>query len=112
AARAGRVVSSASALSRDADLLDRRRALNAAEAPADAGCVLYGMSRDQRTNDNHALLAAQRHAISAELPLVVAFVVYPRPHGRAREHYAFMLDGLDDVVADLTAHDVPFVVRV
>jgi deoxyribodipyrimidine photo-lyase len=93
-------------------LLDRRRALNAATAPSDGRCVLYVMSRDQRTVDNHALLAAQRHAIAGELPLVVAFVVYPRPHGRAREHYAFMLDGLDDVDADLAAHDIPFVIRV
>jgi deoxyribodipyrimidine photo-lyase len=101
-----------STLSRDADLLDRRRALNAATPPPDGRCVLYVMSRDQRTVDNHALVAAQRHAISGELPLVVAFVVYPRPHGRAREHYTFMLDGLDDVDADLAAHDVQFVIRV
>lgn len=101
-----------SPLSRDGDLLDRRRALNTAAPPSDGRCVLYVMSRDQRTIDNHALLAAQRHAVAVELPLVVAFVVYPRPHGRAREHYAFMLDGLDDVDADLAAHDIPFVIRV
>jgi deoxyribodipyrimidine photo-lyase len=86
--------------------------LNAAAPPSDARCVLYVMSRDQRTNDNHALLAAQRHAVAGKLPLVVAFVVYPRAHGRAREHYAFMLGGLADVSADLAAHDIPFVVRV
>ncbi|HEY9484320.1 MAG TPA: deoxyribodipyrimidine photo-lyase [Micromonosporaceae bacterium] len=74
--------------------------------------MLYVMSRDQRTTDNHALLAAQRHAVAGELPLVVAFVVYPRGHGRAREHYAFMLDGLEDVSAELAAHDIPFVIRV
>lgn len=101
-----------SASSRDADLLDRRRALNAATPPPDGRCVLYVMSRDQRTVDNHALVATQRHAVAGELPLVVAFVVYPRGHGRAREHYAFMLDGLDDVAADLAAHDIPFVIRV
>jgi deoxyribodipyrimidine photo-lyase len=102
-------VSCASA--QDADLLDRRRALNTAP-PSDGRCVLYVMSRDQRTADNHALVAAQQHAVAVELPLVVAFVVYPGVRGRAREHYAFMLDGLADVSADLAAHGAPFVVRV
>ncbi len=32
----------------------------------------------RRTTDNHALLAAQQHALAAKLPLVVAFVVYRR----------------------------------
>lgn len=99
-------------MSRDADLFDRRRALNVAAPPSDARCVLYVMSRDQRTKDNHALLAAQLHAVAEELPLVVAFVVYPGVRGRAREHYAFMLDGLADVAADLASHGITFVVRV
>jgi deoxyribodipyrimidine photo-lyase len=93
------------------DLSARRRALNSVPAPQGAGCVLYVMSRDQRTVDNHALLAAQEQALAGGLPLVVAFVVYSGSGVRAREHFAFMLDGLADVEADLTAHDVTFVVR-
>src|SRR6185312_6275695 len=69
------------------------------------------MSRDQRTKDNHALLAAQRHALAGKLPLVVAFVVYAGSGYRAREHFEFMLDGLADVEADLAAHGVAFVLR-
>ncbi len=101
-----------STLSCDPDLLDRQRPLNVAAPRSDGRCVLYVMSRDQRTKDNHALLAAQRHALEGQLPLIVAFIVYPHAHGRAREHYAFMLDGLADVAADLATHDIPFVVRV
>jgi deoxyribodipyrimidine photo-lyase len=95
----------------DEDLLDRRRSLNPATPPPDAASVLYVMSRDQRTRDNHALLAAQRHALAGGLPLIVAFAVYAGPSRRAREHFAFMLDGLADVAADLARHDIPFVVR-
>ncbi len=69
------------------------------------------MSRDQRTNDNHALLAAQRHALAGRLPLVVAFVVYPVSGGRAREHFEFMLAGLRDVADALEKLDITFVVR-
>ncbi len=94
----------------DADLLARRRALNSAAPPRSPASVLYVMSRDQRTADNHALLAAQRHAIAGGLPLIVAFMVYAGSGVRAREHFAFMLDGLVDVEADLAAHNVTFVV--
>ena len=39
----------------------------------DGKCVLYVMSRDQRVQDNHALLAAQKHALAKKLPLAVVF---------------------------------------
>jgi deoxyribodipyrimidine photo-lyase len=89
----------------------RQRALNTVPPPPDPKCVIYLMSRDQRTDDNHALLAAQRHALAGKLPLVVAFIVYPSVRGRAREHFSFLLDGLDDVAAALAAHEIPFVLR-
>ncbi len=98
-------------MSSDDDLLHRRRALNDVPPPATSRCVLYIMSRDQRTKDNHALLAAQRHALAGKLPLIVAFVVYPGSGVRAREHFVFMLDGLEDVATDLAAHQISFVVR-
>lgn len=100
----------------DADLLDRCRARNTLPPPESARCVLYLMSRDQRTEDNHALLAAQRHALAGALPLVVAFVLYPgtarSTARRAREHFAFLLDGLDDVASGLAEAGVSFVVRI
>jgi deoxyribodipyrimidine photo-lyase len=93
------------------DLLARRRQLNDRQPPQSPKCLLYVMSRDQRTVDNHALLAAQHHAIAGKLPLIVAFVVYEGAGGRAREHFAFMLDGLFDVASALADHDIPFVIR-
>ena len=35
--------------------------------------VVYVMSRDQRTHDNHALLAAQSEACENKVPLYVLF---------------------------------------
>lgn len=70
--------------------------------------VLYVMSRDQRTTDNHALLAAQQEALSRKLPLVVQFNVLPNLGVRGREHFTFMIDGLMDVSENLQKHNIPF----
>jgi deoxyribodipyrimidine photo-lyase len=71
-------------------------------------CVLYIMSRDQRVQDNHALLAAQKHAIAKELPLCVVFCLYDKAKGRAREHYQFMIDGLYEVESQLRDLNIAF----
>lgn len=71
--------------------------------------VLYVMSRDQRVADNHALLAAQKHACKLKLPLAVIFCLYPKAGNRAREHYEFMLAGLKEVEQTLAAKNIPFI---
>ncbi len=75
-------------------------------------CVLYVMSRDQRVKDNHALLAAQKHALAKKLPLAVVFCLFPNAKGRAREHYEYMLAGLREVEVDLAKLDIPFLMVV
>lgn len=93
-------------------LRSRVQALNGAMVPTAPKSVLYIMSRDCRVATNHALLAAQQHALKAKLPLVVAFVVYDKPLGyRAQEHIRFLLEGLRDVEAGLKARNVSFVLR-
>ncbi|NCU44026.1 deoxyribodipyrimidine photolyase, partial [Candidatus Saccharibacteria bacterium] len=72
--------------------------------------VVYVMSRDQRTQDNHALLAAQELAKQHETPLYVLFVLKNIPT-RSREHYQFMLDGLKKVSGSLSSYGIPFVLR-
>lgn len=72
--------------------------------------VVYVMSRDQRVQDNHALLAAQELAITEKVPLYVLFVLQLK-HSRSREHYVFMLDGLKEVAADLQSHNISFIMR-
>jgi deoxyribodipyrimidine photo-lyase len=68
--------------------------------------VVYIMSRDQRADDNHALLAAQEHAIELGLPLRVVFFLYPSVRHRALPHYQFMLGGLRDVEQRLQARGI------
>jgi deoxyribodipyrimidine photo-lyase len=70
------------------------------------------MSRDQRVQDNHALLAAQAEAIEHSLPLFVVFNLYQSLGFRRREHFSFMLDGLKHVEADLKAVNIPFVLTI
>ncbi|MDO8265494.1 MAG: deoxyribodipyrimidine photo-lyase [Candidatus Saccharibacteria bacterium] len=88
------------------DLLKRRiKIIKKSDIVGD--CVVYVMSRDQRVADNHALLAAQKHALAKELPLVVVFCLNPNVGVRAREHYQFMLDGLKQVEAELGKKNIP-----
>lgn len=75
-------------------------------------CVLYVMSRDQRTQDNHALLAAQKHALAKKLPLAVIFCLMPVVRGRAKEQYEFMLQGLQEVEASLKLKNIPFMMLI
>ncbi len=68
------------------------------------------MSRDQRVRDNHALLHAQAIAHEHNVPLYVLFVLKTLP-GRSREHYLFMIDGLEEVASELAKCDIPFILR-
>lgn len=93
-------------------LKKRIRKLNGKKSDTDnkgGMCVVYIMSRDQRVQDNHALLAAQKHALAKELPLVVVFCFYAKSGYRTREHYEFMINGLTKVEKDLNDLSLPFV---
>lgn len=73
--------------------------------------IMYVMSRDQRLNDNHALLAAQQDALQQKLPLVIFFNVLPKTGFRAREHYQFMLEGLKEIAISAKNLNIPFIVK-
>src|SRR5689334_20776114 len=75
-------------------------------APCDGRYVLYWMQRAQRARDNHALEFAIAEANRRDLPVVVGFGLmddYPEANER---HYAFMLEGLREVAADLAARGI------
>lgn len=97
-------------MSNDDLLKTRIRKINSSKTEGE--CVLYVMSRDQRVNDNHALLAAQKHALAKKLPLAVVFCLLPKSGYRAREHYQFMYDGLLQVESDLKKLHIPFMLVV
>lgn len=73
--------------------------------------VIYIMSRDQRVDDNHALLEAQATAIKLRLPLIVFFNLHTGHTIRSREHYEFMLLGLKQLAAKLKDLNITFVMR-
>lgn len=75
-------------------------------------CIAYIMSRDQRVQDNHALLLAQEAAIKLNLPLIVIFNLLPKSGVRSSEHYRFMVNGLQDIEKLLLKLNIPFVVTV
>lgn len=70
------------------------------------------MSRDQRVADNHALIAAQKHALELRLPLAVVFCLYPKSGHRAREQYDFMLEGLTEIESQLASLNIPFILLI
>ncbi|XP_013418542.1 deoxyribodipyrimidine photo-lyase-like [Lingula anatina] len=59
--------------------------------------VIYWMSRDQRVQDNWAMLYAQRLALKMEVPLHVVFCLVPKFLEATIRQYGFMLKGLQEV---------------
>lgn len=89
----------------------RIRPLNDVAGVTDGESVLYVMSRDQRIQDNHALVAAQQTAHEKQLPLVVFFNLLTTRGVRAKEHFQFMLKSLEQVEASLAKLNIGFVLK-
>ena len=66
------------------------------------------MSRDQRLNYNHALLAAQAEANRLKLPLTIVFFLRSRSGFRSRQQYEFMLFGLRQLAETAQQHNISF----
>ncbi len=90
-------------------MVEQSRILTLKNEPGSGQCVVYVMSRDQRVHDNHALLAAQHHAIRLQMPLVVCFNLLQGSGARGYEHFVFMLDGLEQVADKLAKLHIGFV---
>ena len=71
------------------------------------GHVAYWMSRDQRVEDNWALLFARGIALGANVPVVVVFCLQNVLLGDVRRHYEFMLKGLLEVDNTLAKKKIP-----
>lgn len=93
-------------------MLEKRQLHLNSVAHKDGECVLYVMSRDQRVQDNHALLSAQLLALEKQLPLVVMFNVRRDLGVRSKEQYDFMFDGLADVQAELERLNIAFTITI
>ncbi len=74
-------------------------------------CVLYWMQKDQRAEDNWALLRAIELGNELGLPVVVGFIVTTGHKTANLRQYDFMLRGLADTARDLRTQDIGFVMR-
>ncbi len=72
------------------------------------GPVVYWMSRDQRMENNWALLWAQQEAIARDKGLIVVFCLIPDYLKAHSEHYSFMLNGLKNTKELLQKKSTPF----
>lgn len=87
------------------------RILQLTKQPFTGNAVVYVMSRDQRTHDNHALLAAQQEATTQKVPLFVFFALRRVPN-RSQEHYKFMLEGLKETASNLSTLNIAFTLAI
>ncbi len=86
---------------------NRIRTLNEKEYVS--GSVIYWMSRDQRLNDNWALIHAQELAKQHNVPFAVAFCLVPEFLWATIRQYGFMLKGLKEVEKNLKKKNIPFI---
>jgi deoxyribodipyrimidine photo-lyase len=66
------------------------------------------MSRDQRAQDNWAMLACREKAAVYQVPMSVVFCLVPEFQGATAPQYRFMADGLKQVERDLVKLNIPF----
>lgn len=79
---------------------------NPAEGPSRRGdYLLYWMQQSQRSRMNHALELAIRQANRREIPLVIAFVLFPFPEAGIRP-YRFLLEGLKEADRNLRSRNL------
>jgi deoxyribodipyrimidine photo-lyase len=72
------------------------------------GPVIYWMSRDQRSEDNWALLYAQELALAMDQYFAVVFCLAGKFAGAGLRQYDFMLKGLAETETDLKKLNIPF----
>ena len=72
------------------------------------GPIVYWMSRDQRVQDNWAMLFAQDLANQNKQSLAVIFCLVPKFLGATERQYDFMLRGLEQVKENLEKLSIPF----
>ena len=89
-------------------LVDPKRIRILSDLPIKNGPVVYWMNRDQRVNDNWALIHAQELAISQSAPLAAVFCLAPRFMGAGSRQYHFMLAGLKEVEQSLSRLGIAF----
>jgi deoxyribodipyrimidine photo-lyase len=73
-----------------------------------ADCVLLWMNRDQRVQDNWAMVAGCKLAKIKKVPLKVVFGCFPTFGSMSTRQYNFMFEGLKEVEKELIDLRIPF----
>ncbi len=89
-------------------MIDKSRTKVIQEGKREKGPILYWMSREQRADDNWALLYAQEKAMEMKVPLLVCFCMALSFLGAPYRAYDFMLKGLKETEKSLLAKRIPF----
>ncbi len=84
----------------------RVRVLN--KNDAGIGPIVYWMQRDQRVEDNWALLYAQEQALEQEVPLYAVFSLVSNFAWASWRQYEFMLRGLEEAAQRLAELNISF----
>lgn len=87
-----------------------QRAIELNDLSQMAGTVIYWMSRDQRVDDNWALLYAQSKALESNQGLMVVFCKFSNYLGSTKQQDSSMMEGLHEVYGKLKGYNIPFVV--
>jgi deoxyribodipyrimidine photo-lyase len=87
--------------------VDEARIHKLRHGPDRTGPVIYWMSRDQRAEDNWALLYAQQEALRRRAALAVVFCLVPSFLDATDRHFAFMLQGLAETAQTLAGVAIP-----
>ena len=88
--------------------MNKNRVKNIKKGKKKKGPVVYWMSRDQRTNDNWALLYSQETGLLEKEPLIVVFCLTTDFSGANIRNYDFMLRGLKEVEKELNKKNITF----
>ncbi len=90
-------------------MIDIRRIRARNAKPIEQGAVVYWMQRDQRVQDNWALVYAQEEALKTGKVLYVVFNLVPTFGTTTLRHYDFMFKGLKEVEQELATLLIPFI---
>lgn len=93
-------------------IVDPRRVIIHKSTEFQDGPIVYRMSRDQRVQDNWALLFAQQLADEKGTTLWVVFTLVPHYPNANQRHFDFLIKGLRQVEIALTEKNIPFVLLV
>lgn len=89
--------------------IDPRRVIQKNKKPYQGGSIVYWMNRDQRAEDNWALLYAQERAEQENEQLIVAYEINEPFLYSTERHIVFLITGLQKIEQKLAEKNIPFV---